>query len=152
MTEFITNLTTEQKNMRQYKYNVYLYSNETNPSQYICFIIDKFSHKTILSEQIEGLDTSIRVFIIGLIHAIQFIINCIDENYHKFCLLNIKTDNIFFLSLINEWINEWQTTDFKFQSPGRASELRILYSLLKKIHFKTSSVSKTSNEYLKLND
>jgi len=152
MTEFITNLTTEQKNMRQYKYNVYLYSDEKNSSTYVCFVIDKISHKTILSEQIEGTDTTVRVYITGLIHAIQFILNNIDENYHKFCLLHIKTDNIFFLSLINEWINEWQITDFKFQSPIRASELRILYSLLKKIHFKTSSVSKTSNEFLKLND
>ena len=149
MTEFITNLTTEQKNMRQYKYTIYLYSDKTTPSQYSCYIIDKFSHKTILSEQIEGADISIRVYIIGLINAIEFILNNIDDEFHKFCLIHIKTDNIFFLSLINEWINEWKITDFQLQPPTRASELRILYSLLKKIHFKTSVVSKISTEYLK---
>ncbi len=141
---FISKLTPEKKKLRELKFNIYVTAQLTNSiSRYICIIVDKNSNKKVLSKRIEG--NYVLAFIQGLIDGIKTILYNIEEKYHNYCLVTIKSDNIFFLSLITEWIGKWKHQEFKDRE--FASELKELHVLLSKINFKTNLIYKTSDEY-----
>ena len=144
MSKFITKLTPEKRKLRELKYNVYISTqpSETN-STYICIIVDKSNNKTVLSKEVDG--SYIYSFITGLIDGINYILDHVEEKYHNYCLINIRSDNIYVLTLLNQWLPEWNKT--KFQNRTFSEDLSLLYTLLHKIHFKTSLIYKSSDEY-----
>ena len=141
---FVSKVTPEKKKLRELKFNIYITAQITDiNSNYICIILDKNFNKTILSKRING--SYILAFIQGLTDGIESILCNIEEKYHNYCLINIKSDNNFFLTLITEWINKWKHQDFKNHEFG--PQLKTLYTLINKINFKTSLIYKTSDEY-----
>jgi hypothetical protein len=144
MSKFITKLTPEKKKLRELKFNIYISTQHTDSnSTYICIIVDKSNNKTILTKEVDG--SYIYSFIIGLIDGINQILDNVEEKYHKYCLINIKSDNIYILTLVNQWLPEWTKT--RFENRNYQSDLIILNTLLNKIHFKTSLIYKSSDEY-----
>jgi hypothetical protein len=141
---FISKLTPEKKKLRELKFNIYITAQlTTSNSRYICIIVDKNSNKKVLSNRIE--DTYVLAFIQGLIDGIESILDTIEEKYHKYCLVNIKSDNIFFLTLVTDWIKKWKQDNFKDHQFG--PQLKTLFTLLCNINFKTNLIYKTSDEY-----
>ena len=173
MSQFVSKITPEKKKLRELKFNIYigaiqnqektdsetgdtalknelektLNENEQHDPQeestYISIVVDKNNKSSTLTKTVSGL--YIRAFITGLIDSINHILSVVEQQYHKYCLVNIKSENIYILTLINSWISIWENNNF--QNRMFARELTELNKLLKIINFKTVLIHKSCDEY-----
>jgi len=173
MSQFVSKITPEKKKLRELKFNIYISavqnrensdseegdvalvnelqkrlndSEQRDPpeeSTYISIVIDKNNKSSTLSRTVEGF--YVRAFVLGLIDSIKHILNTVEQQYHKYCLINVKSENIYILTLINSWISIWENNNF--ENRIFATELAELNKLLKIINFKTVLIHKSCDEY-----
>jgi len=155
MSQFVSKITPEKKKLRELKFNIYIaatqeeitFDTDNTPhnisSSYISIIVDKNNKHTTINNSVKG--TYVRAFIVGLINSINHILTVVEPQYHKYCLVNIKSECIYILTLINNWILIWENNDF--ENREFADDLRELSKLLKIINFKTVLIHKSCDEY-----
>lgn len=135
-TQFVNVLTDEKKKLREYKYTIIIKSRQQYSS-----IIDKTLkeykiqlHQDNQSKINESSTISIESYFILLIKSLEYILQVIPSEYHSLSLITIKSDNVYFLTYINEWILEWKKNNFR-DRPFE-DKLLYLYKLLNQIHYK----------------
>ena len=173
MSQFVSKITPEKKKLRELKFNIYISATQSQeksdsekgdvalvnelqkrlnePGQrdppeettYISIVVDKNNKNSTLSKKVDGF--YVRAFVVGLIDSINHILSIVEQQYHKYCLVNIKSENIYILTLINSWISIWENNNF--ENRLFATELAELNKLLKIINFKTVLIHKSCDEY-----
>ena len=166
MSQFVSKITPEKKKLRELKFNIYIAAIQENKnldtqplpddlenelknnsvkelSSYLSIIVDKNNKHSTISDTVEG--SYVRAFVVGLSESIRHILNTIEQQYHRYCLVNIKSENIYILTLVNSWISIWENNNF--ENRKFASDLEELNKLLKTINFKTVLIHKTCDEY-----
>jgi hypothetical protein len=131
-TTFMNVLTEEKKKIREFKYIIVINNQYHINNQYYSIVLDKSlkEHKIIIDQVASELDA----FVIRLIDSIKYILEQISLPYRSYCLITIKSDNVYFITLINNWMKEWKDNDFN-NHPSQML-LRELQQLLNNIHYK----------------
>ena len=135
---FVSILTDEKKKIREFKYTI-LINNEfvEEVNHYYSVIHDKNGKQTKLHIVCEM--TEIESYIRRLTQSIKHILELVPYDYHSYCLFTIKSNNVYFLNLLNDWMPDWKGKSFR-NHPNN-EELLILQTLLDQIHYKTMIVT-----------
>ena len=136
VVQFASILTDEKKKLREYKYTLTINSGDS-----FAVLSDRL-HREYRIEFIarnredDDIKHKIETFVELLIQGLEKVLQLVPVEHHSFCLITIRSESVYFITLINEWLDEWKRDSFK----GRPFQSRLVYlqSLLNQIHYKTT--------------
>lgn len=130
---FMSSITDEKKKLREYKYRIEINNDHfTEDNQYYSIITDRSDTEIILYTKSSS---AVESYIDRVIQCINHIIGGIEKQYRRYCLITIRSDNVYFLTMINDWIKLWKSTNFA--NHAHQEKLIQLHDLLQQIHYKT---------------
>jgi hypothetical protein len=149
--DFVQKVTPQKKRVRQLKFSIYTRIFEkrdnSNTYDYIIFITDRFDTKKIIKGTTNIIDKDYSEFFC-ILEAIKYIYNSVENDYKKFIIIKLFSNNIFTTNLLREWIHIWSLNDFNScKLPSNTiSILKEIYSMIIQIKLDVFWITKTTDE------
>lgn len=149
--DFVQKVTPQKKRVRQLKFSIYtrVFEKQDNPNiyDYIIFIIDRFDTKKVIKGTTNIIDKEYSEFYC-ILEAIKYIYNSVENDYKKFIIIKLFSNNIFTTNLLREWIYIWSLNDFNSckLSSNTISILKDIYNIINQIKIDVFWITKTTDE------
>lgn len=149
--DFVQKVTPQKKRVRQLKFSIYtrVFEKQDNPNiyDYIIFIIDRFDTKKVIKGTTNIIDKEYSEFYC-ILEAIKYIYNSVENDYKKFIIIKLFSNNIFTTNLLREWIYIWSLNDFNScKLPSNTiSILKEIYNIINQIKIDVFWITKTTDE------
>jgi hypothetical protein len=112
---FIQKVTPQKKRLRQLKFSIYsrTFENKNNSEicDYIIIITDRFDMKKIIKGNI-NMKNKEYCELYCILEGIKYIYNSVEQDYKKYIIIKMLSNNIFITNLLREWINIWSENNF----------------------------------------